>query len=414
VTIPRGTRKLWVALIFFGGIVAPAWAQAPPLPLGSPVPVPTAPEGPRRGPITVTPTISVTGEWNDNVFQNNANKVSDFILGVTPGISVAIESPIYRLIGSYSFTSEFYADQDQLNEAFAQHNLRLDASYRVTPLLTLFLSDTFTVANNSNLVAVENVSTGRTQSTSNTLSPGLSYQLAPRDALRLRGTWTTQSYDTAGALDSDTYALEGFWDHAYTPRLTVSGGYQFAYFDVEGQPGVHTHTPRLGVSYRITPTLTGSLSGGPTFQVPETGDVEVFPAITAALQQRFAWGSATAQYDHAVGTAGGLGGTTENQSLGGTVQVDRLMRGLVLQFVPRYTHTTSTIGQNVDVDTFSITLQARYEITRWMAAIAGYTHYMQRSGGSAVTTAAGTIAANDVDQNRVFVGLQFGYPISFD
>ncbi|HYE90107.1 MAG TPA: outer membrane beta-barrel protein, partial [Terriglobales bacterium] len=265
----RGTRKLWVALMFLCAAAVPAWAQAPPLPLGSPVPAPTAPEGPRRGPITVTPTISVTGEWNDNVFQNNANKVSDFILGITPGISVAIESPIYRLIGSYSFTSEFYADQDQLNEAFAQHNLRLDASYRVTPLLTLFLSDAFTVANNSNLVAVENVSTGRTQSTSNTLSPGLAYQLSPRDTLRLRGTWTTQSYDTPGALGSDTYALEGFWDHAYTSRLTVSGGYQFAYFDVEGQPGVHTHTPRVGVSYRITETLTGSLSGGPTLQVPE-------------------------------------------------------------------------------------------------------------------------------------------------
>jgi hypothetical protein len=31
-----------------------------------------------------------------------------------------------------------------------------------------------------------------------------------------------------------------------------------------------------------------------------------------------------------------------------------------------------------------------------------------------VTTGAGTVAANDVDQNRVFFGIQFGYPIVFD
>ena len=355
----------------------------------------------------------MTGEYNDNIFQNNANKVSDFILGITPGISVAVESPIYRLIGSYSFTAEMYADQDQLNDAMAQQNLRLDGSYRVTPLLTLFLSDSLTIANNSNTVVAENVSTGRTSSFSNTLSPALSYLINPRTTLRLRGTWTTQHYDAEGALDSNTYAAESFVDYTFTSRLTGTAGYQFAYFDVDESPGASTHTPRVGVSYRFTPTITGSVSGGPTIQVPEDGDVGVFPALTAAVQSRYPWGSATVQYDHAVGTAGGLGGTTENQSLGATIQVDRLVRGLILQAVPRYTRITSTIGENVEVNSVSLTLQGRYEITRWMAAIAGYTFFLQRSN-STVTTAAGTVAASDVDQNRVFVGLQFGYPITFD
>ena len=76
-------------------------------------------------------------------------------------------------------------------------------------------------------------------------------------------------------------------------------------------------------------------------------------------------------------------------------------------------HRSSTIGNSIDVDTFSLTLQGRYEINRYMAAIAGYTYFRQRSN-STVTTGAGTITANDVDQNRVFVGLQFGYPITID
>jgi long-subunit fatty acid transport protein len=95
------------------------------------------------------------------------------------------------------------------------------------------------------------------------------------------------------------------------------------------------------------------------------------------------------------------------------VQVDRLVRGLVVQAVPRYTRSSSTEGNAIDVDAVSLTLQARYEITRYVAAIAGYTFFMQRSN-SAVVTGGGIVTAGDVDQNRVFVGLQFGYPITID
>jgi hypothetical protein len=408
----KRSRAAWLAAVFVCIAAGPAWAQLT-LPPGSPL-IPLVPESAaRRAPITITPTISVTGEFNDNVFQDNTNKVSDFILGIAPGISIAIENPIYRLIGSYSFTAEIYADQSQLNDAFSRHDLRLDGTYRPTPLLTLSLSDTLIAGNDTNLVAAENVSTGRTRSLSNTLSPAVAYQLDPRTTLRGRATWTLLRYDSNVALDSDTYAAEGFVDYAFTSRLTGSAGYQYAFFDIDQSPWVMTHTPRVGVSYRFTETLTASVSGGPTFQVPENGDSSVFPAITATLQKRFSWGSASFQYDQAVGTSGGLGGTTENSSVGAVVQVDRLIRGLIVQFSPRYTRATSTIGDSIDVDSFSLTLQARYEINRYMAVIGGYTYFLQRSN-SAVASGSGVITANDVDQNRVFVGLQFGYPITLD
>lgn len=408
----------------------PAWAQFTPpagqlpppppvlsLPPGYPLlpfALPTLPEGAaRRGPVTITPSLSVTGEFNDNIFQSNANKVSDFILGFTPGVSIAVESPIYRLLGSYSFTAEIYADQSQLNDAFSRHNFQIDGAYRLTPLLTVSLTDTLLVGNDTNVLAAENVSTGRIRSLSNTLSSAVAYQLTPRTTLRGRGAWTTLRYDSDAAIDSDTYAFETFGEYAFTPRLIGAVGYQFSFFDIQDNPWVTTHTPRVGVSYRFTPTLTGSLSGGPSIQVPEEGDTSVFPAITATLQQRFAWGSASVQYDHSIATAGGLGGTTENQSFGAIVQLDRLLRGLVVQLAPRYTRATSTIGDSIEVDSFSLTLQARYEINRYVAVFGGYTYFLQRSD-SAVATSAGVIAANDVDQNRVFLGLQFGYPLTID
>jgi uncharacterized protein (PEP-CTERM system associated) len=196
----------WAAVVLCALVVTPAsaWAQLT-LPPGTPL-IPSAPEttagtGARRGPITVTPSISVLGEYNDNIFQSNANKESDFILGFVPGISVTLESPIYRLLGSYSFTAEIYADHSELNDAFARHNFLFDGRYRVTPLLTLSLTDSLIVANNSNTVAAENISTGRTRSFSNTLAPGVAYQLNPRTALRGRAAWTALRYDSDLALD---------------------------------------------------------------------------------------------------------------------------------------------------------------------------------------------------------------------
>ena len=389
---------------------SPAAAQLS-LPPGTPG-LPPSGDQPRRGPVTITPTLSISGEYNDNVFQDNNNRVDDFIIAFTPGISVAVESPTYRLLGSYSFTSEIYADQTQLNDAFARHDLRIDGEYRATPRLTLSLSEAFTVSNYPNSVTVEAVSTGRTRSTSNVLSPGVAYQVTPRTALRSRFTWTLLRYDTAASLNSDTYAAEWFADYAFTPRLTGSAGYQFAYFDVSDFAGSSSHTPRVGLTYRFTPTLTASLSAGPSI-VATDDDSTVTPAITAAIQAQFSWGAISAQYDRAVGTAGGLGGTTDNQAVAAIIQVDRLVRGLVVQFSPRYTHSESTFGNAIDVDTFSLTLQARYEIRRWIALFGGYTYYLQRSS-STVTTSAGTVTATDVDQNRVFFGVQLGYPFRFD
>jgi hypothetical protein len=50
-------------------------------------------------------------------------------------------------------------------------------------------------------------------------------------------------------------------------------------------------------------------------------------------------------------------------------------------------------------------------VTAWLTAVAAYNFFKQRGGGSTTAGDPGTV---DVDQNRVFVGLQFGYPLRFE
>jgi hypothetical protein len=365
------------------------------------------PDVPIRGPIVLYPTLTVTGEYNDNIFLNNDRRESDFIVGFTPAVRLILESATYRWATGYSFTAEKYLDHSELDSAFQRQHFFITGLHRIDPRLTLTLSEVFIEDKSTNLVGEEGISVGRRTARSNSLSPGLTWQFAPRTSLTAGFSYVLQRFDDTDAIDSDVYRLSVDVNHDFTSRLTGSIGYEVRYIDVDGQLGMTTHTPRLGVSYRFTPTLSGTVTAGPTVRVTKD-DSGVSPYVSASLTNLFAWGSANAYFTHYVGTAGGLGGTTENTSVGAVVQITTLLRNLVLEAVPRYNMSKSLEGDGIDVRSFTVDLRAAYQFTSWLAAVGGYRFFQQRS--ESVLTSL----ARDVDQNRVFFGLQFGLPIKFD
>jgi hypothetical protein len=406
----RPSLLTWLVAAAVGGALVaatPAGAQ-----ILRQAPDPQQLQPPRRAPLTITPSLTVEEEYDDNILLNNDDRRWDFITRFTPGLSLEIERPLYRLTASYDFTADIYARNPARNHAFDRHRFLLDSLYRVDPQLTLTLTDTFSFNTNTNLIGAEGVATGRDRAWSNSLAGGAAWQATPRTALRGSASWTIQRFQRQDLHDSDVYRAEAAVERTLTPRLTGSLGYEIAYFDIQDEVTVTAHTPRLGVIYRFTETVTGSLSAGPSVEVPERGDIHITPAVTASLRQRTAWGTAGVDYTQAVGTAGGLGGTTVNQSAGLFVQLTTLTRGLVVEAGPRYTIVESH-DDRIDVQSFSLPVTAIYRLAPWVAVVASYTFFRQRSD-SRLTSPAGIALANDVDQNRVSVGLTFGYPIRFD
>jgi hypothetical protein len=395
--------------------VTPAAAQFPliPIPGQAPAPDPQRLEPPRRVPFTLTPSITITEEFNDNIFLDNDRKRWDFITGFTPGIALTFEDATRRLNLAYSFTAEVFARNPSETHAFNRQSFIGDAAWRVNPQLTLSVADTFAFTTDTNLVGTESVSTGRDRAFSNTLGAGASWQFDRLTALRGGVGWTVERFDDETALDSDTYRADVALDRRLTPRLTGTAGYQFAYFDIDREEKTYVHTPRLGVSWEATPTITLSLSGGPAFEMKEDSSTRVTPAIAAGFRQRLVFGAWGLNYDRSIGTAGGLGGTTDNQSFAAFLDVTTLLRGLTVQVSPIYSMEESTRDDSIDVRSFTVGVQATYRITPVVALVAGYQFFHQRSDSTTVTT-AGTPFATDADQNRVFVGIQFGYPIRFD
>ena len=365
------------------------------------------PPVPVRGPIVFYPSVTITGEYNDNVFLDNNRRESDFIIGITPGARLVLERETYRWAAGYSLTAEKYLDHSELDSAVQRQHFFVEGFHRIDPRLTLTLSEVFVETNNTTLASEEGIAVGRRTARSNVFSPGLTWQFAPRTSLSAGFSYTLQRFDDAAAIGSDVYSLRADVNHDFTSRFTGSLGYEVRYIDVDGQVGTTTHTPRVGVSYRFTPTLTGTVTAGPTVIVTKH-ESTLGSYVNANLTHLFAWGSASAYVNRYVGTAGGLGGVTQNTSIGAVLQATTLLRHLVLEFAPRYTMAESVSGGAVDVHSFTIDLRAAYRLTDWLAAVGGY-RFFQQHAESALSS-----LARDVDQNRVFVGLQFGWPMKFD
>ena len=367
----------------------------------------------RRAPLTITPSLTITEEYNDNVFIDNKNKQSDFITGFTPGIALTFERPTYRLTAAYNFTAELFARETSESHAFDRQNFLLDTAWKVDPFLTLYLTDTFIFSTDTNLISRENISSGRDRSLSNTLGGGVAYQLTEFWTLRAGASYTLERFEGNELENSNVYRFNVGADRRLSSRLSVGFGYEFGYFDIESEPKTTTHTPRVGAIWRATDTITLALSGGPSIEVTKGGGTRVTPAITASYAQRVFFGSVGLSYDRYIGTASGFGGPTDNDFVSGYVNITTLMRGLTVQFLPRFSNVQSPNSDRIDIQSFTAALAAIYRITDFVALIGGYQFFHQRTGSTAVTN-IGTPVANDADQNRVFFGVTFGYPIKFD
>jgi len=396
-------------------VEAPSEARPTPTP-EEPLPTPTPGVAPptfvgpdlfnppaHRGWITLTPSITIFGAYNDNLFlTGRGNETDDFLAGFTPGFTISMQRPEYRLLAGYNFSAEYYRDHSELNKVFENQQAFLDSFYRVSPRLTLRLSDRFILGRDSNRVTAGGVSAGRRHSWRNTVTPSLRYQATPVTGLNLTASYSILRFDEDGdARDSDTYRARGGADHQFTPRFLGHADMEVAYFDAQDEPTATTYTPRVGFEYQFTPTLRGLISGGPSLLVRED-DQRITPAVRAELVQLFRFGSLLAGYERVVSAE--TIGIRDRQIAFASLSLSTLRRGLVLGITPRYTHSDRDFeGGERTVDTLTVNVGATYQIARNIALIAAYTFFAQRED-----------RVEDIDQNRVFLGLQYAYPINFD
>ena len=361
-----------------------------------------------RGWISITPTFTLSAGYDDNIFASEQNRKSDFIFGFVPGVTLSMQRPEYRLLAGYNVTSEVYAEESDLSGFAKRQQLFADGFYLLSPHTRLILYERFVYDENTGNVSSDIIDTGRHNSLRNTAILGIQHALTERTILRASFTQThNQFIGDTDARDSDTYRVLVGVDHQFTARFQGTAEFESSYLDVQTEPGAFTEIPRLGFNYQFTPTLRAGLNAGPSFIILDNGETGIRPVVTARLAQIFSFGSLQAVYDYSQG-AGSLG-LSSRHAIFATLRVDRLVRNLVFEVTPRFTSSdfldldkggTST---SKDVYALNVDLRAAYQLTQAIAIIGSYRYFHQhRSNGTTDT----------IDRNRVFLGVQYAFPIT--
>src|SRR5262245_55053535 len=97
----------------------------------------------QRGPFALTPSISISEEFNDNIFADNQNRQWHFITNISPVITLSLNQPSYQLSPGYTFTSQIYAKESSLNRVFESQTFLATGSYLAAQGLTFTASDSF-------------------------------------------------------------------------------------------------------------------------------------------------------------------------------------------------------------------------------------------------------------------------------
>ena len=364
---------------------------------------------PPRGGTTLTPSLAISEEYNDNIFLDNSNRHWDLITSFSPALVLTVNRPSYSLNVGYTFSGQLYAKEDRFSNVFEHQALIAFGSYRPSSTLRFDVSDRFSYDRNTNIVA-QGFSTGRQESWSNSFTTGLLWTVTAQDTvgLGLRSS-VVRFLGQGGGFDSDTYEVLTGYDHKFTGRLTAGIHYDFQYLDSQLDGVSTTHTPKLSFSYRLTPSLTANIVGGPAITQIH-GETTVSPAGVASLVQDLRFGQASIQYSRGVSVAGGFGGATDIQTIGGLLVISTWVRGLLIGVSPAYLiadSLTSRQTAQIHVKTLTVDLKASYQLATAVSIFGGYSFFQQRTGSSSTTEL-------QVDQNRVTFGVQFGYPFHFD
>lgn len=227
----------------------------------------------------VTPFISERVEYESNIFQAPSRSQDDVIFKTIPGF--VLELPLGRHKVDLGFRAEIlrYVDLESQDTEhyFVIGNLLLDFPGG----LKLRLKEDF--ARTSDPPGTE--LTGRIESTTNVLSPGVEYGLGRRYAIGLDYTWANIRFDdVVNQLDRDehTVGLTGFYRIQPKTDLLANFSYGVKDFDQASDRDVNRYIGAVGVRGEITSKLSSTLRLGYEVRDPDRGQVGAYRGVVVS------------------------------------------------------------------------------------------------------------------------------------
>lgn len=141
----------------------------------------------------------------------------------------------------------------------------------------------FSILYRNNTYEVQNIAGQMFEdSQENTINPRVTYWFDIRNGITLDYSLTFGHYERSP--DDLSHGVRARYTHRWNPRFSIFGEYSYLNRSFES-PGIDydIHNPSLGVEYRFSPTLVGTVQGGYFWQNPDQGSKTRGPSVNLGL-----------------------------------------------------------------------------------------------------------------------------------
>lgn len=344
--------------------------------------------------ITLSPSLTVSEEYDDNILLSATNRQSDFVTSVSPGLRLTITEYPWIVTAAASLRGVYYAGRSDLNSSTDNRQGSLAVEFRPTASFSASLTDTFVRSLDPGEVdPTTGITVGRFASSRNTVTPGIRYQLTPLTELRLQYSFSVLRSGSPLTQDSDTHEVGLGLRREFTPRTTGTFRYTFSRFEVERTPTRDAHLPRVGLEYAVSPTIRLSADAGPLQLERTDGSKEITVGGTVGYAQELQEGRLSLTYDRTAWVSGAFAEVVTSQSL--TAVVSFSATRAVTVALDGAVRASESTGGAEEFLVYTAGIRLDYRILRWLSLNGGYRYFSQDDRTGLV----------DVERSVVFIGL---------
>ncbi|MFC1864070.1 hypothetical protein ACFL1Z_08995 [Thermodesulfobacteriota bacterium] len=215
---------------------------------------------------TVTPSIYLSGQYDDNVFLDDTDEVEDYLTMVSPGISLDIASNANSFTISYSPTFVWY--YYGTSEDTIRHLASLAAGFNLTERLRFDLTNSY-IQSEDPIEVSEDVDFPRDSRATyyrNTLDTSLGYQFGPENSFLLGYTHSLLVNEDPTVDDREIlnpYANFTYW---FNVKNGIEIDYSYRYVDYTRNDSINSpdnysiSNPAISYFRRFSPRTTFSVN----------------------------------------------------------------------------------------------------------------------------------------------------------
>lgn len=284
---------------------------------------------------SVTPSLSYSGGWDDNVLVTGEGdaRAADFLNTVNPRATVNFNGRRGQLSGSYDGAFLLYRELSTLN-SFDQRG-SMFAQRLLSPHVALFARSSLAKVPTTELAAFVGIPFLRTGSRIIDTHGGVDVSLTKRTSMIVSYDFEWVAFDQNPATSVNlqgghSQGASASIRHAMDARLTLTGDYNLTHalvvavnqvFDIQNW--------WAGAEYKVSElTRVFGAAGVSRLGVTELSEARIGPALRAGLVRNFRTASARVEYSRSFVPAYGFGGTMQNEEFSAHLQVP-LARRLV-------------------------------------------------------------------------------------